>query len=521
MKKLVLALPLLLLLPLSIIAQTIDCVHFEDSTFYINNITPNQTDFGAVFYENSAITFRYKYENHASTGIGDLGFVDAITSTWIDYNPNFVGNVLSMGEVTVQADFSSLNYFNKTLSFDTSIRGIPDGVNPYNVNGAGYDNLPNGINYTFTELANGLQVQISGPIQTIELWGFEVAYDNLCVLPLAQACLDFNQLSNGSPSTIYGASTGFSPGDLIGNLNGVDLRLQEQECSGQSNFQDLYISPNFLYTAIVNAIDLEFDLSPLNEAVNEISFEIQAGSSNCPTIRINGGDLILIDPSQPLDLSALGIEVRQTTITTNNTSIHQYTLFGPVFERLAIGGIDMPIVDFCFQRSTANCQIALQATTGPCNSQNFPYYVRVEAEYVNTSDSFYLQTNAIDFGKFAYSDLPIYLGPFQPGQNIDSLILLDAENFSCIAAAEVVELPCPCSIEIVETAVLECFQGSYYLFVRYSYENPFSEMHIYLDGNFYQGNIFQSGTIAIGPLDADDEFFDKCLEGAAMFALNQ
>ncbi|MFZ1497129.1 MAG: hypothetical protein WAS72_08735, partial [Saprospiraceae bacterium] len=64
----------------------------------------------------------------------------------------------------------------------------------------------------------------------------------------------------------------------------------------------------------------------------------------------------------------------------------------------------------CF--SQINCDISnVTATTSPCNSAG-QYYVDLDFDYVNVNDSFRVQGGGIQYGIFAYNQLPITLGPF-------------------------------------------------------------------------------------------------------------
>ena len=155
-------------------AQT--CINFQDTT--LSN-TSTTTSYGTPFYSNSGIDFRFKFVS----GVNDPpipGINIGTLSAWNPYNPNFSGNLLWLGDNFVEIDFTSLTYTNKKITFDISYSANPPDINAFNVNGTGLSTLPTGVAYTYTPLSAGIQVKITGPINTIEIRGFEVAIDNLC-----------------------------------------------------------------------------------------------------------------------------------------------------------------------------------------------------------------------------------------------------------------------------------------------------------------------------------------------------
>lgn len=161
-------------------AQT--CASFDSVATLSVTLTANDTVYNSHFYIDNAIYFRAKYHEYSMNipAVPTVDIYSASTSGWSAYNPNFSGNVLGLGDVDVQADFTTFSYPNKLIEFDISSVDMAV-VNPFNVNGAGYATLPSGVIYNITSLSPGYHVQITGNINTVEFHGWETAIDNLCV----------------------------------------------------------------------------------------------------------------------------------------------------------------------------------------------------------------------------------------------------------------------------------------------------------------------------------------------------
>lgn len=174
------------------------CVNFQDTTLY-DNIA--QTSYGSPFYSSTGIDFRCKFVNISQYTPPIPTITVDTSSAWNFYNSNFSGNLLWLGDVYVQIDFTGLSFTNRKISFDISYASNPTDVNAFNVNGAGLTVLPSGVVYTYTTLSTGIHVEIKGLINTIEIMGFEVAIDNLCAQQVVPTAI--NDLNNKNTFTIY------------------------------------------------------------------------------------------------------------------------------------------------------------------------------------------------------------------------------------------------------------------------------------------------------------------------------
>ena len=79
----------------------------------------------------------------------------------------------------------------------------------------------------------------------------------------------------------------------------------------------------------------------------------------------------------------------------------------------------------------------LTITPSNCNSEG-QFYVEIEFDYQNTSDSFKIQGNGHNYGYFSYEDLPIVLGPFDGnGSTVYEFLIKDQENPNCKIASHI------------------------------------------------------------------------------------
>ncbi len=273
------------------------CIDFDSAN--IQQVVPqSQTSYGSVFYFENGIAFSAKYFNHTGMGVsGDFWTQDADGSSgghdWTTDNPNFSGDVLVLGETDLMLDFSTVSYTNKSVEFDVSLPSVPTTVNEFRANGQGKTSLPTGITYTYTQLSDGIHVKITGPINTLELFGFEVAYDNICVdefvgTPPGSTCIDFQDttFSHSIPNT----QTSF--GGVFLNMSGVDFRAKYENHSGMNLLGDLYVQDevtsgydqynsdfdqNLMY---MGDISLQLDFTNLSTGNKTISFDY---SNSWPT----------------------------------------------------------------------------------------------------------------------------------------------------------------------------------------------------------------------------------------------
>lgn len=157
------------------------CIGFSSVPDFFYMRTSSQTNYGAVIFSEKDILFRYKYANNdsLSTSFGDVEIMNVDSTTY--NHDNFIGNIHFQGNINTQIDFTNYPFTNKVIEFDivgSPLIGLP---NAFFINGGNLNVLPSGCSASYTSLSNGIHYVLSGPINTIEIKGFKVAIDNLCI----------------------------------------------------------------------------------------------------------------------------------------------------------------------------------------------------------------------------------------------------------------------------------------------------------------------------------------------------
>ncbi len=105
-----------------------------------------------------------------------------------------------------------------------------------------------------------------------------------------------------------------------------------------------------------------------------------------------------------------------------------------------------------------NCEIFSVSFDPECTGPNF--LLTINFGYDNPpSDSFHMTGNTINYGTFAYSELPITVGPLNGGTNIEWVFNIeDAEDDGCnnMAMFGIYHCPPPCDVLAMEALALEC-----------------------------------------------------------------
>jgi hypothetical protein len=144
-----------------------------------------------------------------------------------------------------------------------------------------------------------------------------------------------------------------------------------------------------------------------------------------------------------------------------------------------------------------------------CSNEFEQYYFWLDFDYQMTSDSFLVGTNTTNLGKFAYTALPVLVGPlsFSSISNVE-LLILDSENPFCftphqIGVVDNCELPC--NMDNMEVYLSPCnANNDKYLTFSFQYENTSIEgFEVVGNGNSYGTFSYGSDSYILGPLAAD------------------
>lgn len=209
------------------------------------------------------------------------------------------------------------------------------------------------------------------------------------------------------------------------------------ECPAVCSFNDIEVFPTQCLTDTTYSVDVSF--IPIN--VGDNGFSIYSGDS------------------------LLG----SFNYANNPVTVDDFPASGNFFDVLTICDNDDPecceTVEFqaliCDQCQIYNFDVDLTA----CNEEG-QFFVEVNFDYFNQSDSFLLSGNGMTFGTFSYDSVPVILGPF----DADSTTFYELVAFDqgtplfCNAADELGLVSCltTCAIEGLQVTPLECTGDNIY-----------------------------------------------------------
>ncbi|MFT4664436.1 MAG: hypothetical protein ACI8YQ_000575 [Polaribacter sp.] len=140
--------------------------------------------------------------------------------------------------------------------------------------------------------------------------------------------------------------------------------------------------------------------------------------------------------------------------------------------------------------SVSNCEIwDLVVEAHDCDGEFF--LVDLDFNFNNTSDSFSVVGNGMNYGNFAYADLFITLGPFEANGMVYEFIISDSDQPDCGGFTQIESEDCTnggdCEISNLDVYPLTCNpDGSYSVLILFDYENVNSDLFdVYsVNGNF-------------------------------------
>ncbi|MFK7809582.1 MAG: hypothetical protein AB8F74_17390, partial [Saprospiraceae bacterium] len=161
---------------------------------------------------------------------------------------------------------------------------------------------------------------------------------------------------------------------------------------------------------------------------------------------------------------APGVSLFVTHQSAGTGSQGTVTLTG-VINKVIIGGDDLGIDNFC-QNTNLSQQCSIEDITlsaQPCNMGEF--MTDIDFVYADTGSlGFTVSANGTDFGTFAYTDLPITVGPLAGDNTTDwTFVVADVEKAFCTNNENLGVVNCPlCSIDFFITEAVECTSDSTY-----------------------------------------------------------
>ena len=153
------------------------------------------------------------------------------------------------------------------------------------------------------------------------------------------------------------------------------------------------------------------------------------------------------------------------------------------------------------------CQIKAPLDIDIVDCRNNEFFLKINFDYSNVSDSFFLGVASNQLGFFSYDDLPVVVGPFPSGpNNLYNAFVYDQIDVSCTQSSYIGAVDCDniCRLWDLEREIVECEQGEYYMQLTYNYTDSDSA-RIFIDGNFYGVYSNSQQPILVGPLVGDGQ----------------
>jgi|GEM_PF-1920301 len=254
------------------------CIDFQDTTLH-KTILTTQSSYGTPWYSKNGVSFSSKYFDYSGifNNPGTVTIDDHVTAGYTGSNgsSNYVGNIFYQGDVITQVDFSGLAINPKNIEFDVNYILNSSSVNPYFINGQALNNLPAGVTYTATPLTNGFHITITGNVNTIEIHGFEVGVDNMCVDSLitnSTNCFDMNASTFTDTPTNYNNDTTYPIGSPFVTLGDIQI-IKTKTGAWMPNFEQSTINQ-------INANDIWYH--------GYITFDVSNSSYVCRKLTVIG-----------------------------------------------------------------------------------------------------------------------------------------------------------------------------------------------------------------------------------------
>lgn len=210
---------------------------------------------------------------------------------------------------------------------------------------------------------------------------------------------------------------------------------------------------------------LKFNPTNFNDTLNQVQF-----GYNFPC----GDPFYLgIDDQDPIEISNNDIEL----ILNNNIHIIIFNGFVSIsgdFSTFKLGGFNLGLDNVNFIYQEQECRLLnLSAEISTCSNSNFN--VVVNFDHTSSNDSFNLTISPIDFGNFAYSDLPITASNL-PGDGMTdyTVSVTDIRNNYCELSQNIGLITCgldQCTIENIDLNFGSCVAGFYPITIDFDHFN--------------------------------------------------
>jgi len=150
------------------------------------------------------------------------------------------------------------------------------------------------------------------------------------------------------------------------------------------------------------------------------------------------------------------------------------------------------------------------SVVGCVDSTNM-YSVSIDMDYVMASDSFELGGGGASFGNFAYSDLPVSIGPFstlEGGFEVAAFDLLDPFCFDFIQIDSIINCPVNCAIENLFAEASACDENDEVFFdFEFDMGNQTGQFLVMIDSVIIDTLAYGSASYTSGPIDYNCDLF--------------
>lgn len=307
-------------------------------------------------------------------------------------------------------------------------------------------------------------------------------------------CIQFEGLQPG----FYNPNTGYQPGDIFTDEDGVLVTLQEFVYDdsttgffgvqvGSDLFGDLpYFTNNEVF---ISNTSLLFDFTGLPEPVTAVTIAFADGGGE-ENFSVNGSPVAVVNSLFDLLLLNIpGITIEIETDPTDPIPVHGYLHITGNIETLLLGGQEFVIDNVCFTtQPQQNCEIFdLVVESSPCNADGL-FFIDLEFQYANVGDGgFLVLVNNQEFGPFSYNELPLLeLGPFEGNGQPLIVKVYDENNPACFQILTILAPDCntPCSVFNLTADLLQVTADGYIIQVDFDYENPPTDVYlVYFNGD--------------------------------------
>jgi hypothetical protein len=143
-----------------------------------------------------------------------------------------------------------------------------------------------------------------------------------------------------------------------------------------------------------------------------------------------------------------------------------------------------------------------------CDDSTETYHVLIDMDRRMGSDSVVVGGELGFIGRFAYSDLPLLIGPIAFGEIKTELLFVDRGNFFCFAEHNIptlISCDTMCRLDSIQLIPGNCnFSNSFYAEIRFQSNNPGLEgFSTIVNGDTLMSSFYDRDVYFIGPLPGD------------------